>query len=214
MTQPRSTTPVLDHPPTALSPGVAAFTITTPDDWVVLDLDPDTNRHSTRRLIERSEPNTVASLSPTGIGLARLLEQAADQARSRGAVLASVYARSFEDQAVSASFTAAVTKAATGSGAGADAALVAACLERDPGGRDTITETAVVTLPAGDAARVRRSVVVDVAGHSLTTTVVQYFVPVPGCALMIVLTFSTPVLPLADAFVALFDAVAETLEWR
>lgn len=43
---------------------------------------------------------------------------------------------------------------------------------------------------------------------------VQYFVPVPGVPSLLVLSFSTPNLPLAEVFVELFDAMAQTLQWR
>ncbi len=42
----------------------------------------------------------------------------------------------------------------------------------------------------------------------------QYFIPVPGTARLLVLSFSTPNLSLAPAFLELFDAMAESLHWR
>jgi hypothetical protein len=43
---------------------------------------------------------------------------------------------------------------------------------------------------------------------------VQYFVPLPGSTDLVLLSFSTPNLGLADAMVELFDAMAESLQWR
>jgi len=48
---------------------------------------------------------------------------------------------------------------------------------------------------------------------SLTVTVVDYFLPVPGRTGLLSLSFSTPVEPLADALVLLFDAIAGSFRW-
>lgn len=45
-------------------------------------------------------------------------------------------------------------------------------------------------------------------------TKLDYFVPVPGRTGLLVLAFGTPMEPLADAFVMLFDSIAESLRWR
>ncbi|HEV8219862.1 MAG TPA: hypothetical protein VGQ05_06330 [Streptosporangiaceae bacterium] len=44
-------------------------------------------------------------------------------------------------------------------------------------------------------------------------TMVDYFLPLPGRPGLLVLSFSTPVEPLAEALVMLFDAIAESLRW-
>jgi hypothetical protein len=45
-------------------------------------------------------------------------------------------------------------------------------------------------------------------------TRLDYFLPVPGRPGLLSLAFATPVEPLADALVLLFDAMAESLRWR
>ncbi len=45
-------------------------------------------------------------------------------------------------------------------------------------------------------------------------TRVDYHLPVPGKTGLLTLAFSTPLEPLADPLVLLFDAIAETLRWR
>jgi hypothetical protein len=42
----------------------------------------------------------------------------------------------------------------------------------------------------------------------------DYFLPVPGRTGLLTLAFATPVEPLADPLVMLFDAIAESLRWR
>ncbi|MFJ2832677.1 hypothetical protein ACIPC1_34865 [Streptomyces sp. NPDC087263] len=79
-------------------------------------------------------------------------------------------------------------------------------------------EVAPVRLPAaGRAARRRRSERTREArrmGTEFEDTIVEYFVPVPDRDEVLMLTFSTPLEPIADAMAELFDAVAGTLRWR
>ncbi|MGV9454944.1 hypothetical protein [Streptomyces sp. NPDC003635] len=51
-------------------------------------------------------------------------------------------------------------------------------------------------------------------GTEFDDTIVEYFVPVPERDEVLLLTFSTPLEPIADAMVGLFDAVAGTLRWH
>ena len=48
---------------------------------------------------------------------------------------------------------------------------------------------------------------------SATVTMVDFFLPLPGRPGLLALSFSTPVEPLAEALVMLFDAIAESLRW-
>ncbi len=79
-------------------------------------------------------------------------------------------------------------------------------------------EAALVRLPdAGRAARRRRSEKTRESrrlGSEFEDTIVEYFVPVPDQDEVLMLTFSTPLEPIADAMAELFDAVAGTLRWR
>ncbi|MFE6361838.1 hypothetical protein ACFVP3_17835 [Streptomyces sp. NPDC057806] len=78
-------------------------------------------------------------------------------------------------------------------------------------------EIGVADLPvAGKAARVRRRNAPDPEqqlGNTLPTTTLTYYVPIPATKRWLVLNFSTPVDPLADQMVRLFDTVASTLHW-
>ncbi|MEV0218463.1 hypothetical protein [Streptomyces sp. NPDC050704] len=79
-------------------------------------------------------------------------------------------------------------------------------------------ETAPVRLPAaGRAVRRRRTERTREAkrlGSEFEDTIVEYFVPVPDRDEVLMLTFSTPLEPIADAMAELFDAVAGTLRWQ
>lgn len=79
------------------------------------------------------------------------------------------------------------------------------------------TELGVTQLEAaGTAVRLRRRDAPDPEnqmGNTLPTTTLTYYVPIPATKRWLMLNFSTPVDPLADQMVRLFDAVAGTLHW-
>ncbi|WP_258574458.1 hypothetical protein [Streptomyces shenzhenensis] len=84
-------------------------------------------------------------------------------------------------------------------------------------------EATVVELAAGTTVRVRRATgrpgtpapagAPGSADEVLPSVTVDYQLPVPGTAAYLLLTFSTPLLQIADAMVELFDAVAGSLTW-
>lgn len=78
-------------------------------------------------------------------------------------------------------------------------------------------ELGVVELAvAGRAVRHRQREAPDPErqlGNTLPTTTLTYYVPIPATIRWLLLNFSTPVDPLADQMVELFDTVAGTLHW-
>jgi hypothetical protein len=91
--------------------------------------------------------------------------------------------------------------------------------DRDPVPGDPERFSAIVTnligIPTKLVAR-RRETITDVDGLSngeLALIRLQVYVPLPRSAEML-LSFSTPVDPLANAMVSLFDAIAASLHWR
>ncbi|MFF5372416.1 hypothetical protein [Streptomyces sp. NPDC013187] len=69
---------------------------------------------------------------------------------------------------------------------------------------------------AGDAVRVRRRDAPNPdsqMGNTLPVTTLTYYVPIPTARRWLMLNFSTPMDPLADQMVHLFDTVAGTLHW-
>ncbi|MET8895020.1 hypothetical protein [Streptomyces albogriseolus] len=84
-----------------------------------------------------------------------------------------------------------------------------------PGRASEATDASVVELAAGTARRRRRCT--DAApddSEVLPSVTLDYQVPVPGTETHLLLTFSTPLVQIADAMVELFDAVAGSLRWR
>lgn len=70
---------------------------------------------------------------------------------------------------------------------------------------------------AGKAVRQRSKEAADPAaqmGNTLPSTLLTYYVPIPVTKRWLMLNFSTPMEPLADQMVELFDTVAGTLYWE
>ncbi|MGA5263703.1 hypothetical protein ACPCI0_26215 [Streptomyces griseoincarnatus] len=84
----------------------------------------------------------------------------------------------------------------------------------EPDGDDT--KASVEELAAGTAVRVRsttRPTERERQDGQRASVSVEYHVPVPGSAQYLLLTFSTPLEPVADAMAGLFDAIASSLTW-
>lgn len=76
--------------------------------------------------------------------------------------------------------------------------------------------TLVTLTAAGKAVRELRTEVASPGtqlGNELPTTTVKYYVPIPAADEWLIMSFSTPLDPLAKQMVGLFDAVADTLHW-
>lgn len=105
-----------------------------------------------------------------------------------------------------------VTVVPDGFGTALQATELAALMGDEPG------ELSVLEVAGALAARVRRrDPVTDTEGLStgkLAVTRLQVYVPVPNTTEMLLLSFSTPIDPIADAMVALFDAIAGSLRWK
>ncbi|MDN3252553.1 hypothetical protein [Streptomyces sp. MA25(2023)] len=88
---------------------------------------------------------------------------------------------------------------------------------------DGQAEVEVVELAAGTAVRVRRATggpdqappagLPGKAEETLPSLTLDYQLSVPGTETHLLLTFSTPLVQIADAMVELFDAVAGSLTW-
>jgi len=77
-------------------------------------------------------------------------------------------------------------------------------------------EVTVVELPAGEALRVREESTPSPGAedHFLPSVSLDFQVSVPHAQALLLLTFSTPLIQIADAMVELFDAVAGSLSWK
>ncbi|AZP23469.1 hypothetical protein EJC51_28310 [Streptomyces aquilus] len=88
---------------------------------------------------------------------------------------------------------------------------------------DSDVAVSVVELSAGTAVRTRRMMgqpdrsappgVPGTPDEALPSVTLDYQLPVPATGAHLLLTFSTPLVQIADAMVELFDAVAASLRW-
>ncbi|MZF86804.1 hypothetical protein [Streptomyces sp. SID5643] len=88
---------------------------------------------------------------------------------------------------------------------------------------DEELEVTVVDLSSGPAVRTLRSTgqadrpapagVPGSPDETLPSVTVDYQLPIPGAGASLLLTFSTPLIQIAEAMVQLFDAVAASLVW-
>lgn len=186
-----------------------------PPAWFDLDLDPATRRASIDRML--AERAAGAAEMPFVADLAVLLERQAAEAHERGAVRAAMFSEELGGERVSAALVVVVvegrgdTCATAGSDAGGRVAL-AWGLAEVLGGEGT---TELCSLGAGPAVRVRRRATNELpGGGQVPVESVQYFVPFPDGRDLVLLSFSTPSLGLADAFAEVFDAMAGTLSWN
>jgi hypothetical protein len=84
-----------------------------------------------------------------------------------------------------------------------------------PGFDDDGVQATVVDLPSGRALRRQRVQPMDAEEfevRQLDTLLVDYLVPGPGDTALL-LTFSSPLVPVAEALAELFEAVAGTVRW-
>ncbi|MFZ5851409.1 MAG: hypothetical protein ACOYY2_08450 [Actinomycetota bacterium] len=188
------------------------FTLVTPATWYRFDLAGRPallHRRRLRRLVaDRLGPD------PPRPGRPQLAEEVTDllrasiaEAQAQGAVHLAVCADLVGGLPVSASMLVHV-RDRSADPTGGDLARLADALGRD---------AEVVALPTGPAVRHRHRGAPAPGGHPvqvLESEVVQYHLPLPGGDRWLMLTFSTPCLPVAEALVELFDAIAGTVRWQ
>ena len=177
------------------------FRLALPMTWFDVDVDPRTRRESISGLISERAPGVDHA---GGAGrLAAVIEGAAAEAQRRGAVLAALFADVVDGRPVSASLVASVVRGRRGNESVDVIAGLVAELDGD-----------VVELPAGRAVRCRPRQRADAGdGPSLEVEIVDFYVPVPGEADVVLLSFSTPNLDAGDAFAALFESLASSLRF-
>jgi len=203
----------------APSPATAAFSLTVPASWFELDLHPASSASSISAMVDerlRDQPE----LSAHRPAVVRLLRRQARTAWESGAVYCACSVDPTDDGPLTAAVTVSVIDPPL------DAPVDAGGRERlDPllhrlkakepaGPDDTWTRVEVVhldgALPAARTAGVEDVDVPD-GGGWIRSVLMQTFVPVPGMRKVVLVTCSSPVVPLADVLLDLFDAVTSTL---
>lgn len=192
--------------------GRSGFRMVLPKDWHGIPLDGVADRSKLDRFVRQ-----MAGSAPEAAHLreqvALLLQHVVARARSEGALHIAVYYQVLGNSVVGASLVvnASVVPTQFRTEPGVDLDAMAAELAGSSG---EDVDAGVVTVNGGPAIRLRRRVKATIEDVSATAESLQYFVPSPEGRQMIVLNFSTPSVPVADALVDLFDAMATTFDWE
>jgi len=200
-------TPDLPSPP----PPPSDYRLAVPEGWERVVLDPDRWPHRIDKLVNRSLRRTKASPQLKAALAGRMVEQA-EAAHANGGVEMYVFNQVLGQVPVSAGLVVTLLRPPAGTAAG-DLGDIALSLAARAASDDEVT---TVELPAGPAVRHlyrRRPAPDDPDGNKLLVTHLDVYVGVPHSDQRLLLSFSTPMEPLAEALVGLFDSIARTLQW-
>ncbi|MGF7236047.1 MAG: hypothetical protein ACQSGP_13965 [Frankia sp.] len=202
---------------TAAPSPAAGFSITVPDTWFEIDVDPATRSASINALV-RSRTRGVPALEARRDEIAQLLRAAAREAAASGAVYCGVMVEPVEGTGLTASVTVSLLPPADANLRLDTAAAIAATLHektaRNP--NDTWTAVSVIDLPGiGPAARAAGVEDVEMPDGSgwIRATLMQTFVPVPGGDGVALISCSSPNIVLVEPLHDLFDAVSGTFRF-
>lgn len=213
--EPRETSPSMGTATTATDPASppqppppSDYRLAVPEGWERVVLDPDRWPHRIDKLVNRSLRRTKAT-PQLKAALAERMRAQAEAAHANGGLEMYVVNQLLGQIPVSAGLVVTLLKPppATAAGELSDIALSLGARGEDV----TMTD-----LPAGPAVRHlyrRRPAPDDADGNKLTVTHLDVYLAVPQADQRLLLSFSTPMEPLADALVGLFDSIARTLQW-
>ncbi|MFJ9345541.1 hypothetical protein [Streptomyces sp. NPDC101237] len=195
-----------------MSASPSDYRLAVPEGWERIVLDPDRWGYRIDKIVKRGLRRTAAD-PRLAAALAERMREQAEAAHANGGVEMYLMNRILGRVPVSAGLVVTLLRPAPGTGAGdlGDIARSLA-LRADPGTEDVT----LVDLPAGPAVRhrhLRRPAADDPDGNRLAVTHLDVHLAVPRSDQRLLLSFSTPMEPLADALVGLFDSVARTLQW-
>ncbi|MGY4978924.1 hypothetical protein ACWCYL_17450 [Streptomyces sp. 900105755] len=186
------------------------YRLAVPEGWERIVLDPERWAHRIDKVVKRGLRRTKAG-PQLEAALAERMREQAEAAHANGGVEMYVMNKLLGQVPVSAGLVVTLLRPAPGTEAG-DLGDVARSLAV----RATAEDVTLVDLPAGPAVRhryLRRPAADDPDGNKLAVTHLDVYLAVPNSDQRLLLSFSTPMEPLADALVGLFDAVARTLQW-
>lgn len=201
---------------TGTSGGEAAMSVVLPSSWKVVDLDPATRDRSIDRLVRQAIGGADQLALYRRWAVAAYRRMVADAAEA-GAFFAATYAEEVAGHPLAASllmFWGTLPAGPGGTQISVDQMVVDLS---DPAlGEEAVDPPRVVELPTGTAVRSRCRVEAEVpdSGGEASVDVTRFFVPVPEDDRLLVMAFSTPILPVSDALADLFDRVAQAVRWR
>ena len=188
------------------------FRVVLPDGWHRLDLAPGSRDASIRRIVRRSWGNDE-ELAGLRHRLFMSYREMAEAAVEQGVFFCALLQDSIDGLPISGSLLAFLGTSPVRPDGEPFASVeeMADLLAVAKDGEQPIS-CRVVDLPLGRAVEFRSispMCVVDADGDEVRADGVRYFIPVDGDRLLI-LAFSTPILPLGDALAELFAGIAHT----
>ncbi len=193
------------------------FALSVPDSWFEVDVKPATRDDALRALVEQ-RVREVPQLWEQRAAITRILRQQARRAWDAGAVYCASMIEPTEAGPVTASVTVSLVRGpldARSDDPDRLAPLVARLTPKDARhDDDTWTEVTTVDIPAvGPCARSHGVEDVELPDDAGWVRVVQMqtFAPVPDASTVVIVSCSSPVLPLAEGLLDMFDAITGTL---
>jgi hypothetical protein len=192
------------------------FSLSVPDSWFEIDLRPATRDASIGTLVD-TRVSGVPELREHRTLITRQLRRQARRAAEGGAVYCACMVEPTDEGPVPASLTVTVAPgplAGRGDDASFDALLGSLRRKQAVSEDDTWVEVSTVTIPGlGRCARTHGVEDVDLPDQtgSLRVVLMQTFVPVPGRNRVVIVSASSPVLPLAEGWFDVFDAITGTV---
>lgn len=197
-------------------PAGLGFSLAVPSTWWELDVDPATRTSSLERLVEQ-QVRDVPELRPHRTALGRLLREQAQHAWDAGASYCATLVDPTEEGPVTASAVVLVVPAPVRTDDRDPVSLVLSAFspitQTEPEGPWCSTDVVDVDGAgrAGRAWGIEDVELPDGAG-AVRVVVLRTLVPLPDLGRTLVLTCSSPVLPLAEDLLDLFDAISSTLQ--
>lgn len=196
-------------------PGGLGFRLAVPPSWWELDLRPATRASSLDALVEQ-QVRDVPALREHRTALARLLREQARSAWDAGASYAAVMAEPTDEGPVTACIALLVVPGPVPTDGRDRLARVMEPFTASPraGADGTWRSVEVVDVPgAGRAARTWGVEDVALPGGAgrVRQVLMQTWAPLPGVDRVLVVSCASPVLPLVDDLLDLFDAVSGAL---
>jgi hypothetical protein len=191
-----------------------------PDNWFAIDPSPKRSQREIQRVLD-ARIRRFPELDPHRKTLARLLRTQVNDAVKQDVRRIALLSEPVDGRLVSASLLVQLAKGIPTQEEGVydnDVESLAAFFtvnippDQDA---DAQRDVGVVALPQQDVLRVRATTVAvdDRTGEEVRGAGVQYFAPAPGTDDVLILTFNTPNVDVAEPLVLLFDMIAQTFHW-
>ena len=199
----------MSGPATAGLEGRVGFTVSVPDSWFEIDLEPSTRDDSIRVLVE-DRLRGSQEMWQARQGVMRILREEAATAWDSGAAYAACLVHPTDDGPITASLTVSLVRGPVGATDDQDLVERLQVVAPTEDGRFTTVTTARIEGTPGDCARTYGVDDLPVAGGYVRTVFMQTFVPVDGMNKYFVISAGSPVVPLAAELHDLFDAITGT----